>query len=104
MVARSRPYRLEKDSMGPIRVPREAYYGAQTQRAAENFPISGWRFGREFIYALGLVKYASAKVNSELGLLEKQIALAIMKASEEVMEGTWDNQFILDIFQTGSGT
>ena len=97
-------YRTERDSMGPVRVPKEAYYGAQTQRAVENFPVSGWRFGREFLYALGLIKYASAKVNLELGLLEKKSAKAIAQASEEVMEGRWDEQFPVDIFQTGSGT
>ncbi len=97
-------YRIERDSMGPVRVPKEAYYGAQTQRAVENFPVSGWRFGREFLYALGLIKYASAKVNLELGLLKKRSAKAIAQASEEVMEGRWDEQFPVDIFQTGSGT
>ena len=97
-------YRIERDSMGPVRVPKEAYYGAQTQRAVENFPVSGWRFGREFLYAFGLIKYASAKVNLELGLLETRSAKAIAQASEEVMEGKWDEQFPVDIFQTGSGT
>jgi fumarate hydratase class II len=98
------PYRIEKDSLGPVKVPKEAYYGAQTQRAIENFPVSGWRFGREFIYALGLVKYASAEVNFELGLLQKRIARAIELASQEVMQGRWDEQFVVDVFQTGSGT
>jgi len=97
-------YRIERDSMGPVRVPKEAYYGAQTQRAIENFPVSGWRFGREFLYALGLIKYASAKVNLELGLLKRRSANAIAQASGEVMEGRWDEQFQVDIFQTGSGT
>jgi fumarate hydratase class II len=97
-------YRLEKDSMGTVRVPREAYYGAQTQRAAENFPISGWRFRREFIKALGLIKYASAKTNGEISLLNGRLARAIQKASEEVLEGKWDGQFVIDVFQTGSGT
>jgi fumarate hydratase class II len=97
-------YRIERDSMGPVKVLKEAYYGAQTQRAIENFPISGWRFQRELIHALGLIKYASAKVNFELGLLEKRIAKAIEQASREVMEGRWDEQFVVDIFQTGSGT
>src|SRR4030043_1785744 len=97
-------YRIERDSMGPVKVLKEAYYGAQTQRAIENFPISGWRFQRELIHALGLIKYASAKVNFELGFLEKRIAKAIEEASREVMEGKWDEQFVLDIFQTGSGT
>ena len=82
MAASSNAYRLEKDSMGPIQVPKEAYYGAQTQRAIENFPISGWRFGRELIYALGLIKQASAETNAELGLIEKRIASAIMEASD----------------------
>jgi fumarate hydratase class II len=90
--------------MGPVRLPKSAYYGAQTQRAAENFPISGWRFQREFIYALGLIKYASARANFDLKLLEGRRAKAIQRASQEVMEGRWDDQFILDIFQTGSGT
>jgi fumarate hydratase class II len=90
--------------MGPVKVPKEAYYGAQTQRAVENFPVSGWRFGREFLYALGLIKYASAKTNFELGLLGKRIVKAIGQASQEVMEGRWDKQFVVDIFQTGSGT
>ena len=90
--------------MGPVRVPKKAYYGAQTQRAIENFPVSGWRFGREFIYALGLVKYASARTNRELGLLGKRTAGAVERAAREMMEGRWDDQFVVDIFQTGSGT
>jgi fumarate hydratase class II len=73
MVPSKNLYRIEKDSMGPVRVPKEAYYGAQTQRAIENFPVSGWRFQKEFLYALGLIKYASVKANSELGLLGKKI-------------------------------
>ena len=97
-------YRIEKDSMGPVKVPKEAYFGAQTQRAVENFPVSGWRFGREFIFSLGLIKSAAAKTNFDLGLLERSVAIAIRKASEEVMNGIWDEQFVLDIFQTGSGT
>jgi len=104
MVLSKNLYRIERDSMGPVRVPKEAYYGAQTQRAVENFPVSGWRFGREFLYALGLIKYASAKTNFELGLLGKRIGKTIEKASQEVMEGRWDKQFVVDIFQTGSGT
>src|SRR5512147_2158527 len=97
-------YRVERDSMGPVNVPKEAYYGAQTQRAIDNFPISGWRFERELIYALGLIKYGAAKVNSQLGLLEGRMAKAIQKASDEVMRGKWDAEFVVDIFQTGSGT
>jgi fumarate hydratase class II len=90
--------------MGPVKVPKEAYYGAQTQRAIDNFPISGWRFERELIYALGLIKYGAAKVNSELGLLQGRLARAIQRASNEVMEGKWDDEFVVDVFQTGSGT
>jgi fumarate hydratase class II len=104
MVPSKNLFRIERDSMGPVRVPKEAYYGAQTQRAIENFPVSGWRFGREFLYALGLIKLAAAKTNSELGLLGKRIARAIAQASQEVMEGKWDGQFTVDVFQTGSGT
>jgi fumarate hydratase class II len=104
MTASNKEYRIEKDSMGPVNVPKEAYYGAQTQRAIENFPISGWRFQGEMIYALGLIKYGAAKVNSELGLLKGRMARAIQKASEEVMGGKWDAEFVVDIFQTGSGT
>jgi len=96
--------RIEKDSMGLVKVPKEAYYGANTQRAFENFPVSGYRFRREMIYALGLIKYASAKANSELGLLDKRLAHPIAQAAYEVIQGRWDDQFVLDIFQTGSGT
>ncbi len=104
MSATSKEYRMERDSMGPVRVPKQAYYGAQTQRAVENFPISGWLFQREMIYGLGLIKYASARTNFNLGLLGKRMARAIEKACEEVMQGSWDDQFVIDIFQTGSGT
>jgi len=104
MVPSKNLYRIEKDSMGAVKVPKEAYYGAQTQRAVENFPISGWRFGKEFLHALGLIKYAAAKVNLELGLVDRRIARAIEKASDEVIQGKWDEEFVLDIFQTGSGT
>ncbi|MDP2968770.1 MAG: lyase family protein, partial [Deltaproteobacteria bacterium] len=104
MVSSNQKYRIEKDSMGPVSVPKEAYYGANTQRAVENFPVSGYRFGRELIHALGLIKYTSARANSELGLLEKRMARAIEQASYEVMQGRWDEQFVIDIFQTGSGT
>ena len=97
-------YRLEKDSMGPVRVPNHAYYGAQTQRAVDNFPISACRFPREFLHALGLIKQAAARVNHELTLLHRPLARAIEKASEEVAQGRWDDQFVVDVFQTGSGT
>jgi fumarate hydratase, class II len=104
MPAPSRRYRVEKDSMGMVKVPIQANYGAQTQRAVENFPISGLRFQRELIYALGLIKWASAKTNAELKLLDRTKARAIQKVSEEVMAGRWDHDFVLDVYQTGSGT
>jgi len=97
-------YRIERDSMGEIRVPQKAYYGAQTQRAVENFPVSGIGFPPSFIHALAMVKYAAAAVNEELGLLESRIAEAIRNAAAEVMQGGLDEQFVVDIFQTGSGT
>ncbi|HEX4823960.1 MAG TPA: class II fumarate hydratase [Candidatus Polarisedimenticolaceae bacterium] len=97
-------YRVEKDFLGELKVPKDAYWGVQTQRAIENFPISGIRFGRQFIYALGLIKKASAETNMELGLLDSKLGKAIVKAAEEVMEGKLDTQFPLDVFQTGSGT
>jgi fumarate hydratase, class II len=97
-------YRIEKDSMGPVQVPKEAYYGAQTQRAVENFPVSGWRFPRALIGALGIIKSASARANLDLGFLQGRMARAIEKASDEVASGRWDDQFVLDVFQTGSGT
>lgn len=97
-------YRAERDSMGEVLVPTDAYYGAQTQRAIENFPISSWRFGRRFIKALGLIKWAAATTNEDLGLLDPKIADAIRTAAEEVIEGAHDDQFMLDVFQTGSGT
>src|SRR2546422_248039 len=96
--------RTERDSMGEIQVPGNALYGAQTQRAAENFPISNLRFPREFIRALGLIKLSAARANMDLGLLEKKIGDAIVKASQEVIDGKLDEHFVLDIFQTGSGT
>jgi fumarate hydratase class II len=97
-------YRVEKDSMGEVRVPQEAYWGAQTQRAVENFPVSGQRFPRRFIEALGLIKWAAAKANLELGMVDERRAGAITAAAEEVIEGKLDDQFSVDIFQTGSGT
>ena len=98
------PTRTERDSMGEIEVPAEAYYGASTQRAALNFPISSLRLGRPFICALGLIKFAAARVNAELGLLEPRIAEAIQDAAREVADGKLDDQFVVDVFQTGSGT
>ncbi len=96
--------RTERDSMGPVQVPEDAYYGASTMRAVLNFPISGLRFPRRFIRALGLIKRSAAEANAELGLLEPRLAEAIVRAAEEVAEGRLDDQFVVDIFQTGSGT
>jgi len=97
-------FRIESDSMGQMRVPEKAYWGAETQRAVENFPISGLRFPRRFLRALGMLKKASAAANRELALLPQDLAEAISRAAQEVMEGKLDDQFVLDIFQTGSGT
>ncbi|GAB4545268.1 MAG: class II fumarate hydratase [Anaerolineae bacterium] len=96
--------RIERDSLGEVQVPAQALYGAQTQRAVENFPISGIRFPPVFIHALGLIKGAAAEVNAELGLLDGERATAIQQAAQEVANGEWDEQFPIDIFQTGSGT
>jgi fumarate hydratase, class II len=96
--------RMEKDSMGEMSVPASALYGASTQRAVVNFPVSGYRFSREFIRALGLIKWAAAQANRDLGLLDPERARLIGQAAEEVVEGKLDDHFPLDIFQTGSGT
>lgn len=96
--------RTEKDSMGEFQVPVNAYYGAQTARAVANFPVSGIHFPRPFIQALGAIKRAAAEVNVEMGLLDSTIAEGIYEASDEVMVGKLDDQFVVDIYQTGSGT
>jgi len=96
--------RIERDSMGEMAVPQAALYGAQTARAIDNFPISGLRFPRAFLRAMGQIKEHAARVNRDLGLLDEQRALAIMDAAEEVVRGNLDDHFPLDIFQTGSGT
>ncbi|MGB5331473.1 MAG: class II fumarate hydratase [Woeseiaceae bacterium] len=96
--------RIEKDSMGELEVPADALWGAQTQRAVNNFPISGLTMPRQFIAALGLVKWAAAGANSELGLLQSNVAAAIQKAADAVSKGDYDTHFPIDIFQTGSGT
>src|ERR1700752_4971710 len=90
--------------MGTMEVPGDALYGATPQRAVLNFPISGYRFSRPFIRALGLVKWAAALANRDLGKLDERRAQLIAKAAEEVIDGQWDAQFPIDIFQTGSGT
>ena len=105
-------YRIERDSMGEVQVPAEAYYGAQTQRAVENFPISGWELPCDLIHAMGLVKFAAATANYQLGKLtgsgknplsEEQVE-ALLQAAREVADGEFDDQFPIDVFQTGSGT
>src|SRR3954453_5498518 len=98
------PFRTEKDSMGEMRVPADAYYGAQTGRAVENFPISDLRFNRRFIAAMGLIKSACAQVNHDLGLLDAKRLDLLQQAAREVGDGKLDHQFVVDIFQTGSGT
>lgn len=96
--------RIERDSMGELDVPADAYYGASTERARRNFPISDLRMPRRFIRALAQIKGAAALVNSELGLLEARLANAIQQAAEEVEAGKFDKDFVVDVFQTGSGT
>jgi fumarate hydratase, class II len=96
--------RSEKDSMGTMEVPFDALYGATTQRAVLNFPVSGYRFGRPFIRAVGLIKWAAAQANRDLSRLDQERAQLIIQAAEEVIDGTLDRHFPIDIFQTGSGT
>ena len=97
-------FRIESDSMGEMRVPVSAYYGAQTARAIENFPISNLRFPRQFIRALGLIKKHAALANLSLGAISPEISRAIQNAAQEVIDGKFDSEFAIDIFQTGSGT
>ncbi len=97
-------FRIESDSMGEMKVPKNALYAAQTARAIKNFPISGLTFKRPFIEALGVIKFSAAKVNQQLKLISPSAAKAIMKASDEVISGIHDSEFVVDIFQTGSGT
>src|SRR3989449_2414019 len=96
--------RIERDSMGEMQVPADAYFGASTQRAVLNFPISDLRFPRQFIRALGQIKQAAAQANAALGTVDVQVAEAIVSAAQEVIDGKLDKHFVLDIFQTGSGT
>src|SRR3974390_3188563 len=97
----SKEFRTESDSMGEMQVPADAYYGAQTARAVENFPISNLRFQRRFIRALGLIKKHAARVNEELGLLPAPLSTAIQKSAQEVADGRLDKEFVVDVFQTG---
>ncbi len=96
--------RIERDSLGEIEVPGDAWWGAQTQRAIENFPISDRTFGRRFVRALGTVKKSAARANRDLGLIDEDIAAAIIDAADDVIAGKYDEQFPVDVFQTGSGT
>ena len=100
----TRNVRIERDSMGEMEVPADALYGASTMRAVLNFPISDLRFPRTFIRALGLIKQAAAKTNMGLGILDEKIGNAVVDAAQEVIDGKLDEHFVLDIFQTGSGT
>src|SRR3954468_6603713 len=102
--SQSTQFRSEKDSMGEMKVPADAYYGASAARAVENFPNSDLRFSRRFIAAMGLVKWACAEVNQGLGLLDDKRMDLIQRAAQEVIDGKLDDQFVVDIFQTGSGT
>src|SRR4051794_15742001 len=102
--SQSPQFRSERDSMGEMKVPADAYYGASTARAVENFPISDLRFSRRFIAAMGLVKWACAEVNQGLGLLDDKRMDLVQRAAQEVIDGKLDEQFVVDIFQTGSGT
>ena len=97
-------YRIERDSLGEVRVPQEALYGGQTQRAIDNFPISGLRPWRAFIWSMSIIKRAAAEVHHDLGLLDEERAVAIIRAAQEVIDGRWDDQFVVDPFQAGAGT
>ena len=102
--ASSPDHRIEHDSMGEVRVPAHARWAAQTQRAVENFPISGLTIERSLIAALAAIKGASAAANLKLKLLDKDVAQAIQSAADEVVDGRWDDHFPIDVYQTGSGT
>jgi fumarate hydratase class II len=100
----TKSFRVEHDSLGELSVPQEALYGIQTQRAVQNFPISGMRPWKAFIWSMGLIKACAAEVHRELGMLEPRLANVIIQAAQEVMEGRWDDQFVVDPFQAGAGT
>jgi fumarate hydratase class II len=96
--------RIERDSLGEIGVPANALYGAQTMRAVQNFPISGMRPYRAFVWSMAIIKQAAAMVHMDLGLLDRERGQAIVQAAQEVVEGRWDDQFVVDPFQAGAGT
>jgi fumarate hydratase class II len=104
MTQQETAHRTERDSMGEVEVPSDALFGAQTRRALDNFPISDLRKPRRFVQAVGAIKLEAANVNHELGLLDEEVRNGIVAAAEEVVDGNLDNQFVLDVFQTGSGT
>ena len=97
-------YRIERDSLGELQVPIDALYGVQTQRAVLNFPISGLRPWRAFIWSMAMIKRAAAEVNRDLNLLDEKLANAIVQAAQEMIDGRWDDQFVVDPFQAGAGT
>jgi len=97
-------YRIEHDTMGSMQVPENAYYAAQTQRAVENFPVSGLRLQPEFVSAQAIIKRAAAKVNADAGLLDRAVSQAIMRAADEIIAGQFADQFVVDVFQAGAGT
>jgi len=103
MATASSSFRQEKDSIGIKEIPADVYYGVQTARAVENYPISAMRTNPTLIRAFGMVKYAAAEANKELGLVDAQRADAIMKAAQEVMDGKWNQSFVVDVFQAGAG-
>jgi aspartate ammonia-lyase len=96
--------RIERDSLGEIAVPVSALYGAQTMRAVQDFPISGMKPYRAFVWSMGVIKQAAAAVHMDLGLLDFERGQAIVLAAQEVVEGRWDDQFVVDPFQAGAGT
>ena len=96
--------RIEKDTMGEMKLPDDSYYGAQTQRAVENFQISSTKIPRSMIAAIAMIKRSAAIVNNKLNFIDSKIKDAIVKACDEVIQGKFDNQFVVDIYQTGSGT
>ena len=103
-LVRMTDFRIEQDTMGEVRVPASARWGPQTQRAVDNFPVSGLRVDAELVHALGAIKAAAARTNGELGVVESDVAEAIAAAADEVADGTWDAEFPIDVYQTGSGT
>src|SRR5579875_988308 len=103
-MSKNEDYRIEKDFLGEVQVPKNAYYGVQTLRAVHNFPISELKLPREFIRAQGIIKYAAATANVKLGLLDERVGRTIQSAAKEVIDGKLDSSFVVDVFQAGAGT